>query len=270
MTPPRPIASLLAAACALALCAAGAHADPAGAAKAPAKPAAVVKPAERRAPVHTPAIVSLPPMITTEPGFDQLQTHAVSYAERRFIGVVRQSFDLSCGAAALATLLQGYFGLPADEQTVITGMLQGVSPEDAQKIGEDGFSMLELKHYAESRGLIAGGFKTGDAAELRKLKAPVIALINTRGYNHFVVIRHVRGNEVSIADPVFGNRVEDLTAFAGHWNKVILVAVAPGKKTNVAFMETPGGTHNYDARAAQLYLTRSYPQGGTYVAGDFY
>ena len=116
-----------------------------------------------------------------------------SYAELRFKGVVRQSLDISCGAAALATLLKGYFGLPVDEPALIKAMLTNASPDDAKKIAVYGFSMLELKHYAESQGLVAGGFKSENATQLRKLRAPVIALVNSRGYKHFVVIRHGAG-----------------------------------------------------------------------------
>src|SRR5581483_1576183 len=73
-----------------------------------------------------------------------------SYAELRFKGVERQSLDLSCGAAALATLLHSYFGLPIDETTVIRGIFANASPDEAKDISTSGFSMLELKHFIES------------------------------------------------------------------------------------------------------------------------
>jgi predicted double-glycine peptidase len=147
-------------------------------------------------------------------------------------------------------------------------MLENASPEDAKNIAANGFSMLELKRYAESRGLIAGGFKSNKPEELRKLRAPVIALINSRGYNHFVVIRHVRGDEVAIADPVFGNRTEPLQKFAKRWNNVILVAVSPGQPTNAAFLDAPKGA--VDPRAVQLFLSRAYSPALSYGPGDFY
>lgn len=196
------------------------------------------------------------------------QAHVASYAELRFKGIVRQSMDLSCGAAALATLLHGYFGLDVDEKMVITTILGSASPDDAKKIAGAGFSMLELKHYAESQGLVAGGFRSNSAADLRKLRAPAIALINSRGYKHFVVIRHARGDEVAIADPVFGNRTESLASFAKRWDNVILVAVAPGRPVNASFMETQRGAQ--DPRGVQLFLTRSYAPAISYGPGDFY
>jgi predicted double-glycine peptidase len=208
-------------------------------------------------------VVSLP-----SPQGGYLHERVASFAELRFKGIVRQSMDLSCGAAALATLLHGYFGLDVTEQSVIKSILTDASPEDAKKISEAGFSMLELKRYAESQGLVAGGFRSNHPTDLRKLRAPVIALINSRGYKHFVVIRHVRGDEVAIADPVFGNRTESLGSFSARWDQVILVAVAPGRPVNASFMETQRGAT--DPRAVQLFLTRTYSPAISYGPGDFY
>lgn len=152
-----------------------------------------------------------------------------SFAALRFDGITRQTHDLSCGAAALATLMQGYFRRDTSEKTIIDSILSTANPEETAKISEGGFSMLELKRYAESTGLVAGGFRARNAEELRSLRAPAIVLVTNRGYSHFVVVRRVVGNEVFIADPAFGNRVEPLSQFARSWNKVFLVAVDPGQ-----------------------------------------
>jgi hypothetical protein len=202
------------------------------------------------------------------PGGAQADVPVKTYVQMRFKGIERQTKDLSCGAAALATLLNGYFGIPVGETEVITAMLANASPQDARDIAQNGFSMLELKRYAESWGLTAGGFRANRTEELRKLRVPVIALINSRGYNHFVVIRRVRGDQVAIADPAYGNRVESLKAFGKRWDQVILVAVAPGRPVNVAFTE--GFQVPTDPRAVQLFLTRSYSPALSYGPGDFY
>jgi uncharacterized protein len=150
-----------------------------------------------------------------------------SFAALRFDGIVRQTHDLSCGAAALATLLHGYFGLDVTEKAVIDVILASTSEEDKAKIGEGGFSMLELKRHAEARGLVMGGFRARSAEELRSLRAPAIVLVTNRGYSHFVVVRRVVGDDVFIADPAFGNRVDPIARFTQSWNKVFLVAVDP-------------------------------------------
>lgn len=193
-------------------------------------------------------------------GDDYFHQPVLSYAELRFKGVERQSQDLSCGAAALATLMRHYFNLDVSEKAIITEVLTAASPEDRAKIAEAGFSMLELKHFAESRGFVAGGFRTPKAEDLRKLRAPAIALVNSRGYKHFVVIRHVRGNEVAFADPVFGNRTEPLDKFAKRWNYVILVVVAPGRVVNSAFLEAPNAVTDWRAVQLMVSSTTSPPR----------
>jgi len=198
----------------------------------------------------------------------EIEAPVKSYAELRFKGIQRQTLDLSCGAAALATLLHGYFGLPVDEAAVIRGIFATASPDDVKQISGAGFSMLELKRFAETEGLVAGGFKTDKPEDLRKLRAPVIALVDSRGYKHFVVVRSVRNDQVAFADPVFGNRVEPLQAFAKRWNGVILVAVYPGHKVNASFLETPPGAE--DPRAVQLLMSRTYSPAMTFGPGDFY
>ena len=138
----------------------------------------------------------------------------------RFKSVIRQKRDLSCGAAALATLFTYYYGDKVNEQTIIKSVFKF---GDKEKIKKDGFSMLELKKYGESRRYVAQGFRIPDVKNLTKLRIPVITLINTRGYNHFVVIKGVKNGKVFIADPAYGNISRPLKEFAKGWKKVILV-----------------------------------------------
>lgn len=142
----------------------------------------------------------------------------------RFKNVVRQAYDVSCGAAALATLLKYYYGQDTTEQDLINSML---ALGDAEKIKKDGFSMLELKRQGEKLGYVVGGFRLADVDKLAYLKVPAITLIKTRGYNHFVVLKGVAQGTVFIADPAFGNRSMSLDQFGSVWDRVILVFVSP-------------------------------------------
>ncbi len=173
-----------------------------------------------------------------------------SFAALRFDGIVRQTHDLSCGAAALATLLRGFFSRDVSEQSIIDAILATANAEDKSKISEGGFSMLELKRFAEASGLVAGGFRARTGAELRALRAPAIVLVTNRGYSHFVVVRRVIGDDVYIADPAFGNRVEPLSHFSESWNKVFLVAVDPRQNELTQ-----------DVRAAMQVFRNASPQG---------
>jgi predicted double-glycine peptidase len=148
-----------------------------------------------------------------------------TYTDLRFDQVIRQAFDLSCGAAAVATLLQHGWDVATSEKAVIEQVVEGADKEQQEKIAKSGFSMLELKEYGESRGFAVGGFRLDDVRKLEKLKVPAITLTNIRGYNHFVVIKGVKDGRVFIADPAFGNRVRSYEDFDAEWNSVVLVFV---------------------------------------------
>lgn len=165
--------------------------------------------------------------VTPIPGQTTLTISSRTFLDMRFERIVRQNYDLSCGAAALATVLTHYYGRDVTEADVIEGILNASTEEQRASIAQEGFSMLELKLFAELEGFVAGGFRMETADQLAALRVPAIGLINSRGYAHFVVIKGVEGDDVLIADPAFGNGRRPLDTFANEWNGVILVVVDP-------------------------------------------
>lgn len=155
-----------------------------------------------------------------------------SVAALRYARMERQRKDVSCGAAALATVLRHFHGrTDITEETIIDGVFANASEAQKRSIAEAGFSMLELKQQAERLGFVAGGFKLPDVASLATLRTPAIALIEVRGYSHFVVIRKLEGDQVLIANPAFGNTVTRASEFARQWRGVVLVVVDPKNQT---------------------------------------
>jgi len=171
-------------------------------------------------------------LVPATPGGTIFRVPVKSLVDLRFDNVVKQSKDLSCGAAALATLLKHFYGEDVDEVDVIEG---AGAIGDREKIERDGFSMLELKRFSEDRGYVSAGFRIEDVNELTNLKVPVLALVNTRGYAHFVVLKGVYDGKVLIADPAFGNRSRPLEAFAGEWGHVVLAVVSEKLAGDAAF-----------------------------------
>jgi predicted double-glycine peptidase len=147
-----------------------------------------------------------------------------SFKERRMTQVIPQTADYSCGAAAMATLLHYHFGHDITEQDAILGMFEH---GDKEGIRQRGFSMLDMKRFAQSRGLQVEGFQVTEVDTMKKLTVPVITLINAANYKHFVVIRKVDDRFAYLSDPSWGNRRIPLEDFGNVWNKVILVAVGP-------------------------------------------
>lgn len=156
--------------------------------------------------------------------------------DMRFKNVVRQRYDLSCGAAAIATLMQFFYGEKITEKDVIADISKF---GDVAKIKKFGFSMLELKRFGDRRGFIVRGFKVKSAKDLVNLKIPVLTLINVRGYNHFVILKGIRNGQVYIADPAFGNRNYSISSFEAGWSKIILAYLSPKKSPKNQFALRP-------------------------------
>ena len=139
----------------------------------------------------------------------------LSLKEIREAGVVIQKWDTSCGAAAMATVLTYHFNDPATEREVARGLLRQTEPLKVRHRG--GFSMLDMKRYAEERGYRATGFRDMSFEDIRYFDAPIVP-VNFRGYNHYVVLKGLTpAGKVRIADPAFGNRTLSLEAFEAAW-----------------------------------------------------
>jgi predicted double-glycine peptidase len=136
--------------------------------------------------------------------------------------MVPQTRDYSCGAASLATILHNYYGLPVTELETIIGMFKYGNQQDIKKVG---FSLYDMKRYANSLKYAADGYKLPKAEDLKKLKIPVIALIDTANYKHFVVVRYADDRFVYIADPSWGNRRIAIDEFKKIWNQNVIFAV---------------------------------------------
>ena len=141
-----------------------------------------------------------------------------SLLEMRQERVVVQQWDLSCGAAALATLLNYQLGDPVAEREIALGLMHRKEYVDNPTLVKlrEGFSLLDLKNYVEQRGYAGLGYGKLKLDTLIE-RAPAIVPVSFNGYNHFVVFRGMRGNRVLIADPAWGNRTLTVDEFESAW-----------------------------------------------------
>jgi protein O-GlcNAc transferase len=141
-----------------------------------------------------------------------------SLLEMRHERVVIQDWDLSCGAAALATLLNYQHGDPVSEREIAEGLIerQEYIANPLLVRARHGFSLLDLKRYVDERGYQAIGYGQLTLADLVE-QAPIMVPVNFLSYNHFVVFRGMRGNRVLLADPAFGNRTMHVAKFEAAW-----------------------------------------------------
>ncbi len=155
------------------------------------------------------------------PGGGTITKPVVSMSEARYQNLIRQRTDFSCGAASLATILKYAYGMDVDEITVMQGLLQ---VSDPKIVMQKGFSLLDLKRYAESLGMRARGYRV-TLERLRMIRVPTIIMLNLDGYKHFVVLKRIVEEQVFIADPALGNKVLPLDSFMAAWESHIVFAV---------------------------------------------
>lgn len=158
-----------------------------------------------------------------------------SLRERRFINLVEQETDFSCGAAALATLLNQAYGWEFTEADVIHGML---AEADLELVRTQGFSMLDMKRYAQTIGLRARGYRI-EAEQLEQVKIPAIVLIDVRGYKHFVVMQTSSDGWVYVGDPVLGHKKMTLEEFSKGWNGIVFAVIGPGYDRDNPLLSPP-------------------------------
>ncbi len=145
--------------------------------------------------------------------------------EIRGEGVVRQRWDMSCGAAALSTVLTYDFKDDTSETAIVVWILHRVNPVQVRSRG--GFSLLDLKHFAQARGYSAGGFSGVTIDQLAEEKTSVITPIRFKGFDHFVVVKGIVGDRVVLVDPGFGNMTMKTNRFAEIWKNGIMFVVHP-------------------------------------------
>lgn len=158
------------------------------------------------------------------PGAGVVKKTFLSMREMRYVHMVPQETDFSCGAAALATILKHGYGQDVTEHRIIEDMMK---VSDQALVQEQGFSMLDMKKYVEAIGMRGRGYHVKPDA-LEKLRVPVIVLLDIRGYKHFVVLKKAVGDRVYIGDPALGNRIMDKNDFAAGWNGIAFAIIGKG------------------------------------------
>lgn len=144
--------------------------------------------------------------------------------------LIRQRYDFSCGAAALATILRYGLGDQVTEQQIVADLFAGLEGAEAIKRETEGFSLYDLQQVALRRGYKAEGYML-EPQDLSKLNGPVIVFLETMGYKHFAVLKGVRGDRVYLADPSRGNIRMPAYRFLDSWlkdGKGIIFVVEPG------------------------------------------
>jgi predicted double-glycine peptidase len=163
--------------------------------------------------------------LSFSPAGTRLTKQVRSLQEMRQQNVIRQKWDLSCGSAALSTLLTYDLHRPTSESEIVVWLLRRVKPQKVRSRG--GFSLLDLKRFAQSRRFKAEGYAEMTIDDLRQLDRAAIVPTRQKGFNHFVVFRGIIGDRVALADPAFGNLTMPVTRFQEMWAGGLVFTVLP-------------------------------------------
>ncbi|MBN3564314.1 C39 family peptidase [Amphritea spongicola] len=158
------------------------------------------------------------------PQMTTIHKKVLSMREKRYEHIVRQETDFSCGAASLATILRYAYGLDVTEKDMLDGLF---AVSNQELVREQGFSLLNIKHYVEQLGMRGRGYKM-NAENLDKIQVPTIVLLDLKGYKHFVVLKRTVEDLVYIADPALGNKVLPKDEFVASWSGLVFAVIGKG------------------------------------------
>ncbi len=168
----------------------------------------------------------------------RIEREIKSKTEIKFHNIVKQKYDISCGSAALATILQYYYEDQVTEQRIID-IIKNIKNIRTLK-NSSGFTLLDLKMAAEFLNYKAYGYK-GSISAMKKLELPKIVLLDSPKGDHFVVIKNIGGKYVEIADPALGNIRLTIETFKSQWNNTLLAVESKNKvgSNNFSKFEEP-------------------------------
>ncbi|TLD79335.1 peptidase C39, partial [Helicobacter sp. MIT 11-5569] len=123
--------------------------------------------------------------------------------------VIRQQFEESCGASALATLINLFAFKQYTEQDILSLLNQKT----------DMLSFKELQRTANALGYTTKGFQL-QRHILEQTSYPLLVRIeDDPRFPHFVVIINYQGDFIKVLDPNFGEYKSTKKEFYSIWDK---------------------------------------------------
>ncbi len=154
---------------------------------------------------------------------------SVSYLDLRYIGVIEQSNEYTCGAAAVATLLTYFYGVSTSESDVLNLVYEAMRARGEKPSQEQGLTAYDLKEALKAKGITSKGFLVKPAAlqdYFSRGGLPVIIHL-TKPEKHFEVAVGMIGDQIVIADPSWGRSIIPLSELVKQrgYDGVVLVPI---------------------------------------------
>lgn len=136
-----------------------------------------------------------------------------SYQEIKNQRVIRQSYEESCGASSLATLLNILNESNFTELEILKTMSES-------KLNTDMVSFTDLKAAVQKLGFKANSYSLDREILNQLVKIPILVKIeNDPRFPHFVVIINHKGNYLQIFDPNYGEYISSKKEFYSIWDR---------------------------------------------------
>jgi uncharacterized protein len=172
----------------------------------------------------------------------RLYTQVNSLYEMRWDKLTRQGWDISCGAAALSTLLTYNNNHPFSEMAITLSILKNSDPALVRQRG--GFSLFDLKRFVNAIGLQGLGYGEMTIEDLDNFALPAILPLRIKGFDHFVIFRQHLGNRILLGDPAFGNTTFPTEKFLRMWkSRIAFYVVNDRQKQRLTQSDPVGKTH---------------------------
>ncbi len=167
----------------------------------------------------------------------QAEFIAKSYQEIKNQRVVRQTYEESCGAAGLATLLN----LLEDKNFSELEMIKIMSES---KMNTDRVSFADLGEAVQKLGFSSSAYLIQRKLLEKFIHIPILVKIeDDPRYPHFVVIINYNGNYLQVFDPSFGEYIISKRQFFSIWDRDrkggYALIVTPQKKFSPLDLKLP-------------------------------
>lgn len=140
-----------------------------------------------------------------------------TWHQRRFKNIEEQAYDMSCGAATLAALLNRYTALKWTEADVIKGLVDIVPKERQELALKDGFSLLDMKLLMKAQGYDLKAIRRSHEQLLIDFASPAVLQMQYTGGKHFVLWHGRHRDYHWVSDPSRGDMWLSSDELFSHW-----------------------------------------------------
>jgi uncharacterized protein len=186
------------------------------------------------------------------------EKYVCNWKQLKQMNIVMQKRDYSCGAAAMATVLQYFWSDNVTENQILAAIEKILTPEEMQDRIKKGLAISDLRRAAVEMGYLST-VGTLTFTQLSESKVPLIVGISPDGYDHFVVYRGMDCDYVYLADPIRGNIRLTHHEFVHQWQKNAALVIAKTDQDPPA--TSPLAVKGYETRLGELnnHVIRTMP-----------